>query len=338
MSFAVASSAPAIAVIATSALASWSLLQRLIPLLRRRLLDQPNDRSAHRQPTPRGGGIAFVLVAAAVAGLTLLRSGWAPLAALPLLALPLALVGLLDDRHNLPAGWRYGAQSLTAVALLVLSPLARSLPDSLPHPALLVWPLAALVMVAITAVINFTNFMDGLDGLVGSCLAVALACAALLLAAPPLALWPLVGALLGFLFWNWSPARVFMGDVGSTFLGAVFAGAVLQVSSWPQALGLLLVLTPVLGDACFCVPRRWLAGQKVFRAHRLHLFQRLHQAGWSHARVTRLYVGSTALLAITLLIAGWVWAVLFALLTLLIGLWLDQRVAVPFAQPAFDLH
>ena len=181
-----------------------------------------------------------------------------------------------------------------------------------------------------TAVINFTNVMDGLDGLLAGCMAVSLAAAALRLASP-WTIWALVGALLGFLIWNWSPAKVFMGDVGSTFLGAVFAGLVLQAPTWPEALGLLLVATPLLGDAFLCVPRRLLAGQQVLQAHRLHLFQRLHQAGWPHARVSSLYIGATAVLALALFWGGLPWLITLAAFELLLGIWLDQRVAVPFA-------
>jgi len=162
------------------------------------------------------------------------------------------------------------------------------------------------------------------------CMTVALASAALWLAAP-WPIWALVGALLGFLIWNWSPAKVFMGDVGSTFLGAVFAGLVLQATTWPEALGLLLVATPLLGDAFLCVPRRLLTGQRVFQAHRLHLFQRLHQAGWPHARVSSLYIGATAVLALALFWGGLPWLITLAAFELLLGIWLDQRVAVPFA-------
>jgi UDP-N-acetylmuramyl pentapeptide phosphotransferase/UDP-N-acetylglucosamine-1-phosphate transferase len=327
--------------IAISALITWLILLLVIPELRRRLLDQPNARSSHRQPTPRGGGVAFVLVAAAasvIACCAVGLAGWpeaaspnlprlvdGPLAmlSLPLLAFPLAVVGFLDDRHNLSARWRYGAHLLTALLLILFSPLA----PPLPPPALV------LLLIAFTAVINFTNFMDGLDGLVAGCMAVAFAALAIKLAAP-WPLWALVGALLGFLFWNWSPAKVFMGDVGSTFLGAVFAGLVLQAPSWSEALGLLLVATPLLGDACLCVPRRLLAGQRVFQAHRLHLFQRLHQAGWPHARVSSLYIAATALLALALLLGGWPWVVALAALELLTGVWLDQRVAVSFARAA----
>jgi UDP-N-acetylmuramyl pentapeptide phosphotransferase/UDP-N-acetylglucosamine-1-phosphate transferase len=308
----------------SAALATWALLQVLIPLLQQRLLDLPNARSAHRRPTPRGGGMSFVLVAVAVSSLSLLLGGWSTSAWLPLLALPLALVGLLDDRLDLPAVWRYGVQLFTAILMLGLSPLVLSLTG----PSLLALP---VLLIAVTAVINFTNFMDGLDGLVAGCMAVALSAAALR-SQDPAAIWAIVGGLLGFLVWNWSPAKVFMGDVGSTFLGAVFAALVLQASSWSEALGLLLVATPLLADACLCVPRRWLAGQPVLQAHRLHLFQRLHQAGWSHARVAKLYIAGTALLAFALLLGGWPWVVTLAALELLLGVWLDQRVALPFAE------
>jgi len=308
--------------IGSAAAVCWGLLRALIPHLARRLLDQPNARSSHRQPTPRGGGVAFVVVSAASSIIAFVAAGTHYLpqlqSAVPLAAFPLALVGFWDDRLGLPASWRYGAQLLTASLILWLSPIA------------LPWQLLPLVIVAVTAVINFTNFMDGLDGLVAGCMAVALAAASLRLAAP-WPIWALVGALLGFLLWNWSPAKVFMGDVGSTFLGAVFAGLVLQAPTWPEAMGLLLVATPLLGDAFLCVPRRLLAGQRVFQAHRLHLFQRLHQAGWPHARVSSLYIAATAVLTVALLWCGLPWLITLAAFELLLGIWLDQRVAVPFA-------
>jgi len=227
-------------------------------------------------------------------------------------------VGLLDDRFSLPSSWRYVVQIVTAFLILCLSPI--------PLP----WLLLPLVIIAVTAVINFTNFMDGLDGLVAGCMAVAIATLAIALDAP-WSLWALVGALLGFMVWNWSPAKVFMGDVGSTFLGAVFAGLVLQAPTWPVALGLTLVASPILGDAGFCVLRRLGAGHSVFQAHRLHLFQRLQRAGWSHARVSGLYIAATALLALALLAGGLLWLISLAIIEFSFGVWLDRNVAVPFA-------
>jgi len=307
--------------VSIAAIGTWLLLRALIVQLRRRLIDQPNSRSSHSKPTPRGGGVAFVVVAVIASGLGVLFKGISPLIASPLIALPLALVGFLDDRHNLPASWRYGVQLATALLVILTCPLI--------NPSLAWLPISALLVIAITAVINFTNFMDGVDGLVAGCMAVALSAIAIQLEAP-WPIWALVGSLLGFLLWNWSPAKLFMGDVGSTFLGAVFAGLVLQASNWLEAMEILLVATPLLGDACLCIPRRLIAGQKVFQAHRLHLFQRLHQAGWPHASVSTFYICATTVLAFALLFGGVRWVIGLAALELLVGVWLDQRVAVPF--------
>ena len=315
---------------ASAAAVCWLLLRALIPQLRRRLLDQPNARSSHRQPTPRGGGVAFVLVTTASCSMALFCGQVLASSVLPLLAAPLAVVGLFDDRHNLPALWRYGVQLLTAALILGFSPLVQLLGLSVASGRLLHLFVLFFLAFAVTAVINFINFMDGLDGLVAGCMAVSISALAIALDAP-WPLWVLVGSLLGFLLWNWSPAKVFMGDVGSTFLGAVFAGLVLQAPSWPEAFVYLLVATPLLVDACICVLRRLLAGQLVFQAHRLHLFQRLHQAGWPHGYVSLTYISATAALAVAMLAGGWRWVFGLAVAELLLGVWLDQQVAVPFA-------
>lgn len=303
-----------------SSFASASLIWALIPLLRHGMLDHPNFRSSHQRPTPSGGGVAFVLVSIFTSALALLKgdSDGVPLSCLSLLSLPLAVVGLLDDRYKLSAGLRYTVQLATALLLILFSPL--------PLP----WLALPLVLIVVTAVINFINFMDGLDGLVAGSMAVAIASVAIATAAP-WPLWALVGSLFGFLLWNWSPARVFMGDVGSTFLGAVFAGLVLQSESWSDAFSYLLVATPLLVDACLCILRRAIAGQGVFQAHRLHLFQRLHQAGWSHRRVAILYIVATSVLAAVMLLGGSHWVLALAAVEICVGLYLDRFVAVPFS-------
>ena len=308
---------------------AWLFVGGLIPILNLRLLDHPNKRSSHIQPTPRGGGVAFVALACASSCLALMISPVDASSILFLFAFPLAVVGFFDDCLNLPASWRYITQLITAALMLGLSPVVQSLGISIASGSFLLLPLLIFLVFAVTAVINFTNFMDGLDGLVAGCMAVSISALSLALAAP----WPflvLVASLLGFLVWNWSPAKVFMGDVGSTFLGAVFAGLVLQASSWSDMFCFLLVATPLLADACFCVPRRFFAGQSVFQPHRLHLFQRLNQAGWSHARVSLAYISATAVLACAMLNGGLLLVFPLAASELLIGFWLDQRVAVPF--------
>jgi UDP-N-acetylmuramyl pentapeptide phosphotransferase/UDP-N-acetylglucosamine-1-phosphate transferase len=293
----------------SSALLSWLLLWGLIPWLQRRLLDQPNARSSHQIATPRGGGVVFVLVGSLLSlGLGEGASAW-----IPLICCPLALVGLLDDRYDLPAGLRYAAQLATACILVAMA--------AVPLP---IWALP-VVVVAVTAVINFTNFMDGLDGLVALCGVVLMAASGL---------WPVAGALLGFIGWNWSPAKVFMGDVGSTWIGAVFAGMVLQQPSPWESVSLLLVGFPLLGDALICVLRRLRAGQPVFQAHRLHLFQRLQRAGWPHARVSLVYGTATALLAVVRQLGGTASLAPLIGAEMLIALWLESNYAVAFNDEA----
>jgi Fuc2NAc and GlcNAc transferase len=306
---------------------SCLFLAALVPQLRQRLLDHPNHRSSHKRPTPRGGGLSFVIsgvIAAAFmchSGSCFASADWR-LAVSPLLAFPLGLIGFADDCRGLPSIWRFASQILTSIVLVYFSPLL--------SPSLVAIPLLLVLSISVTAVINFANFMDGIDGLVAGCMALAIGAASVQLQAP-WSIWSFVGALVGFLFWNWSPAKVFMGDVGSTFLGAMFAFLVLQAFSWSEAIAFLLVATPLLADAFLCVPRRLMAGQPVFQAHRLHLFQRLHQAGWSHDRVSSLYIAATAVLAIALVLGGLAWVVPLAAVELLIGVWLDQQIAVPFA-------
>jgi len=329
--------------ILAASIASITLLSWLIPSLRRQLIDLPNSRSSHSYPIPTGGGLVFVflsVVSVVIAFfspfplLVVSSVGQFGVLLLPLLVLPLALVGLFDDRYHLPVGFRYGFQLITALLIIMFSPLTSNLLLStysdLPFsfiPAILS---SVFILFAITAVINFTNFMDGLDGLVAGCMSVAFTTLAIHLSAP----WPayfLVGSLLGFLFFNWNPAKVFMGDVGSTFLGAVFAGLVLQASSWSQALSLLLTATPLLGDAFICVIRRFLSGQRVFEAHRQHLFQRLYLAGWSQSRISSIYILATFILSLSLFVASLPLILSLSVLILLLGLWLDMRFAAPFA-------
>ena len=308
---------------------SWLLLLVVIPFLRRKLLDKPNSRSSHIQPIPRGGGVVFVFMSTFFSILGLFTESISIFYFIPLLALPLAIVGLIDDRHNLPAILRYGFQIFTAVLMLSVSSLVHQYFLASLSGSLFLLPVFFALIIAFTSIINFTNFMDGLDGLVAGCMSVSIAALSLSLHVTS-SIWILVGSLFGFLLWNWSPAKVFMGDVGSTFLGAVFAGLVLQASSWSDVVGYLLIATPLLADAFFCVLRRLLAGHRVFQAHRLHLYQRLYQAGWSHARVSLTYISATVVLALAMLLGGLPWVFSLAFLGFLLGFWLDQCFAVPF--------
>jgi UDP-N-acetylmuramyl pentapeptide phosphotransferase/UDP-N-acetylglucosamine-1-phosphate transferase len=301
-------------------------MRLLLPLLRRNFPDIPNQRSSHVATKPRGGGILFVVLGVISSTIFQLTVKWhvdasTRVATLPLVCLTLAVVGLLDDRYDLRAEVRFGVQLATAATLVLISPLDLYGIYLLP-----------ILVVSATSIINFTNFMDGLDGLVSGCMTIALSTAAIELKAP----WPtwcLIGSLLGFLVFNWHPAKVFMGDVGSTFLGAMFAGLVLQAPNWSMALGILLIATPLLCDAGVCVIHRLILGQNILQAHRLHLYQRLNQAGWSAARISSIYIAATAVLALAQLIGGIVLVSVAAFAVVALGILIDRRYAACFADP-----
>jgi Fuc2NAc and GlcNAc transferase len=266
--------------------------------LQRYLLDIPNERSSHSQPTPRGGGLSFLVAFALTAAIAqFCGSSFISLeqSLLWLSLIPLALISAIDDWRGVSAAVRYGVQF--AVSTFVVTQCGAFLFPGLSQLGLTGDILATLLtIIGMTALINFCNFMDGLDGLVAGVSAVQLGFLALWFDQP--LLWLLVAALAGFLYWNWSPAKIFMGDVGSTFLGAAVALALLYPKSdLASAWSALAIVLPLVGDAIYTLSRRLLHGENIFQAHRTHLYQRLQQAGWSHAQVASTYIALTLLVA-----------------------------------------
>ncbi|HSF03850.1 MAG TPA: hypothetical protein VLA62_12615, partial [Solirubrobacterales bacterium] len=187
------------------------------------LLDRPNERSSHTRVTPRGGGVA---VALALAG-ALLVSGTGGGRGLAFLAgaLAMALLGLCDDRFSLPALPRLLAQALVAAGLVWAIGGFSSLPLPPPLDLELGALGAPLAVLWIVAVVNFYNFLDGIDGLAGLQGVVTGAGIALAAWDPFAAAFgaATAGACLAFVLFNWSPARLFLGDAGSLLLGYTFA-------------------------------------------------------------------------------------------------------------------
>lgn len=281
---------PAVAAFA-AALVLTGLVRRYA--LARAVLDVPNERSSHTAPVPRGGGLAIVAVV--LGGVALLGGTGRLAGALALAVLGggmlIAALGWLDDRRGLPALVRLAGHAIAAGwALWWL--------DGMPtltigtHAVVLGAGGGLLAGLVIVWATNVTNFMDGIDGLAaGEAATVTLSAAALLATGNPglgLAAALTGGAALGFLPWNWRPARIFMGDTGSGFLGYVIA--VLAIAS--ERAGALpamvwLVLYAVFAtDATLTLVRRAWRGERWYAPHRSHAYQRLVQAGWSHDRVT----------------------------------------------------
>ena len=175
--------------------------------------------------------------------------------------------------------------------------------------------------------------MDGIDGIVAGTTTLIFISGSILVSNYYLLF---AGSLIGFLIWNWHPSKVFMGDIGSTFLGSLIVGLLFNTQKLSDSFLILIIASPVLFDAFFCVLRRIFFRQKVFEAHCSHLYQRLVKAGWNHGTVAILYMIFTILLLITMIIGNITNMVSLLIVQLFIGFWLDQKVAIPFAKTLKD--
>ena len=288
--------AAVVAAIVTRRLVIWALARGIV--------DVPNARSSHGRRVPRGGGISLVIVASVVAVfVAVMTGGGRPRilgAVVP--ALVVAAVSWADDIRSLPVRTRLVVHVLAAIgATLALGP-ARRLDlgaCGVVEAGVLAWPLTLLWIIGLTNAFNFMDGSDGIAGITAAAVGAGVAAASAACGDGPVALVAsaFAGACIGFLTCNWQPARIFMGDVGSTFCG--FMLAALPLATRPDCVGEMLPvavvpLWPFIFDTSFTLLRRLWSGQNVVRAHRTHLYQRLLQAGWSHRGVACLYGGLAA--------------------------------------------
>ncbi|MEP7136217.1 MAG: glycosyltransferase family 4 protein [Chloroflexota bacterium] len=292
---------------------------------RRQILDHPNERSSHVIPTPRGGGLAIVLLVTG-AGLWSIREAELSRALVYLVCgLVIAWLGWRDDVHPLSARVRFAVQGLVAAVSIyglgyfkvVTIPLFGEL-----HLGVVGIIITFLWIVGLT---NAYNFMDGIDGIAGG-VALAGALGWLMLSANmhnAFVFWialAIAASSLGFLGHNWSPAKIFMGDVASTFLGYTFAVLPLLAATHggdALMLGTLLMWTFIM-DAGITFIQRLLRGEKLLYGHRSHVYQRLVIGGYSHATVSTLYILLTLLAS--LLSYAWSWGQVYAPPLIILGL------------------
>ena len=294
------------------------------PGSRLRILDRPNDRSLHLQPTPRTGGLA--ILGGGLTGNTLINLFSPAIGshlAMLLGLVSLAAVSFFDDRRGISVRMRILAHVGAAFSLVSVY-----IPDSLELPGLAlplaVWVAIPLTLLFIVWMINLYNFMDGMDGFAGGMAVIGFSTLAWLGRADAgfVAICLIVAAAsAGFLVHNFPPAKIFLGDTGSTALGFLAAAC----SLWGSKAGLfpfwvaLLVFSPFIVDATVTLLRRLLRGEKVWEAHRTHYYQRLVLLGWGHRRTVlveyalMLACAGSALLAVCLppigqlaLTLGWV--------------------------------
>ncbi|VVP12890.1 MraY family glycosyltransferase [Pseudomonas fluorescens] len=270
---------------------TWVLRQYAVS---RSLMDVPNVRSSHSVPTPRGGGVAIVLAFTLALGL-LLSSG---LILFPFFCAIIgagtlvAVIGFMDDHGHIAARWRLLGHFVASTWMLFW---LGGLP-SIQFGGYMVdlgWLGNVLAVLYLVWLLNLYNFMDGIDGIasveaicvcLGACVLYWIGDTPQLVRAPLL----LAVAVAGFLFWNFPPARIFMGDASSGFLGIVLGGLSLQAASVSGSLlwGWLILLGVFIVDATFTLFRRLLRGDKIYEAHRSHAYQFASRRFCSHLAVT----------------------------------------------------
>ncbi|HEU4460734.1 MAG TPA: glycosyltransferase family 4 protein [Methylibium sp.] len=302
--------------------ASWALTA----LMRRhaiatQLIDQPNARSSHVLPTPRGGGVAIVasystlIVGWWIAGFVEAKLAWALWGS----SLPVALIGYLDDRRPVPARLRFAIHIGGAVFVLALMGGLPRVP-MLGFHVDLGWFGLALATAYLVWMVNLVNFMDGIDGIASvEAITVSLGAALCWWIAAPQGPWfvpvGFAACVAGFLIWNWPPAKIFMGDAGSGFIGMALG----TLSLWssldaPRLFWCWFILIGVFFvDATTTLVRRHRRGDKFHEAHRSHAYQYASRVHGGHRPVTLACAALNVfwLLPIALLVAkGWLDGVL----------------------------
>lgn len=261
--------------------------------LKNSLLDVPNARSSHVVATPRGGGLAVVIVFLSVMGGSSLLGLPTYIIGSILSGALVAGIGFWDDHQSIPARWRFITHFAAAAwGLYWLGGLPPII--CFGYIVDLGWAGQVLGLFYLVWLLNLYNFMDGIDGLAGI-EAVTACCGGALLAwliAPDSVVWMppvlLATAVSGFLVWNFPPARIFMGDVGSGFLGIMLALFSVQ-AAWvdPRLLWVWLILLGVfIVDATVTLCRRVVRGEKFYEAHRSHAYQYASRVLGAHRPVT----------------------------------------------------
>jgi UDP-N-acetylmuramyl pentapeptide phosphotransferase/UDP-N-acetylglucosamine-1-phosphate transferase len=280
--------------------------------LQSQMLDIPNERSSHREPIPYGAGLVIVPICLisyiSISVFITETFSWGYFTG----ALLVALVSFLDDIFSIPFLWRLLVHSLAAILLIVdvdtwhgISMLGHISLGNFGYVLTFIW---------IVWMVNSYNFMDGIDGLAGL-QAVIAGIGWLILGSslnmPALFIFSgvIAAASLGFLLHNWNPAKIFMGDVGSAFLGYTFAALPLlartmAVKAWDLLpIAAVLFVWFFLFDSVITLIHRAIRGEKIWIAHREHLFQKLVLSGLSHRSVTVIYGILASLLSISVLVS-----------------------------------
>ncbi|WP_137936947.1 glycosyltransferase family 4 protein [Chitinivorax sp. B] len=302
-------------------LISWLIVTWVIQRAEHlQLVQIPNHRSSHEKPTPGGGGIGIVITGTLAATYFLFTQPWQLFIGF-ILALPLAIIGLIDDIYPAPARLRFGLQLILNTLLVTAFTYQPILSGSNDLSFLGILFNVALIFFGIWW-INLFNFMDGIDGIAGT-QAISMLLTGVMLSMLTTSashsnlilqlMLTTSAATLGFLILNWPPARIFMGDVGSTWLAfIIFTLALMTIhAGWMSYISWLILAAAFVSDATVTLFTRVMHGERWYEAHRSHAYQHLSRRWQGNRKAGHRLVTLLTLAVNILWLAPLAWASLY---------------------------
>ncbi len=280
-----------------------------------KLLDIPNHRSLHQIPKPRAAGIAF---ASSTYFYALLNHQ-----PIFFLSLPLIIIAFIDDFKSLPSLVRYSFQFITVILYLIYGYFSYT--EIIFFQNLIPSSFVVLIIFGFTGIINFINFMDGSDGLVASVMSVIFLSAGFLVSP---VYFVLSLSLLVFLRFNFPPAKYFMGDIGSIFIGINYVSALIFAPDVGVFFGLIFINTPLFLDPFLTVLKRLVKGENIFLAHNSHLYQRLYLSGFTKKQIVLIYLIPTVILTFVYFITNINILMLTSLLVILYYYYYENKIQI----------
>jgi len=292
---------------------SFSILILIIlkPFLVKYVNDMPIERSSHEVVVPTGGGLIFSLPILTYA---LFNNKYYLLSLLPLI-----IIGFIDDIFKVSSLIRALIQLLSIFLVIQFIDIYNPFIN---QEYLIIFSISLGV-----TLINLFNFMDGLDGLLSGCFLLILS-RSIYAISPELSI--LLGSLFVFFIFNWSPAKIFMGDTGSTFLGGIYFIILLNSSNISGFFINLLISTPLLLDSLTCIMIRLFKKQNIFKPHKKHLYQRLNQAGFKHSTVSLIYILATLFLVVFSTFNNILYLIMACIAIVFVGFYLNAKYAIEF--------
>ena len=304
----------------------------LIPIFRQKLIDKPNQRSIHKRPKPTGGAIIIVVSSSLVyifvnlffkiLGINL-SMDISNINYIFIISSIVGILGFIDDIYDLKNKLKFLLQ--ISVAILFINYLNVYLIIEKENYLFILTYLFLIIF--ISGSINIINFMDGIDGLICGVFSIIFLILSIKINIYYL---PLSAGLFSFLIFNWYPSIIFMGDTGSTYIGAIFAGQIISLYTFQESISVLLLASPLLMDSSICILRRFINGHNIFAPHKLHLYQRLVENGMSHDKVSIIYISSCSFIAIFYLADRFLLELSSTIIILGLGIFLDKKYAISF--------